>query len=199
MRRVIIILLVSCGIAGRAQGGRLSGPEKCWALFHPFAAIRVKKIYKAHVPQYNKVKSEGLTDHYESGGRLDAYRHSFFMAAFAQHIGSRKLRKLGKAHEKGNYRDFRKHRMEYGNLPDSLSSVMDLCNNELGISIGRANKELNAEALSQRVTEALKKGEGVYLKRNESGQFLNCRNELIKPEDYQGKWSVPKCLIPTNE
>ena len=51
-------------------------------------------------------------------------------------LNPHKAYRLGKAHEKGNYLDYKKHRLEEGSIPDKISSDMDLCNNLKGIEIG---------------------------------------------------------------
>jgi hypothetical protein len=172
--------------------------EKRWAFFHPFAALKVKKIYKNCRPIYDEVKKTNTLDGFENGGKLDAFRHVFFMAAFSQKIGVKKLRKLGIAHEKGNHLNFLKSIKEEGELADSLSSVMDLKNNELGFKIGSQNKKLGLPGLKNKVIETIKKGEAVYFKRNASGNYLSCDDIEINLQEYKGKWFIPKCLIPTN-
>ncbi len=173
--------------------------EKCWAFTHPFAALKVKKIYKKCKPIYEEVAKMNMLDHFQNGGKLDAFRHAFFMAAFAQKIKTKKLRKLGIAHEKGNYAHFLKNIKEDGELADSLSTVMDLKNNELGFRTGNGNKKTDLHNLKSLVIEEIKKGEAVYLKRNVSGHYLNCEGEIIVLENFQNKWLIPKCLTKTNE
>lgn len=173
--------------------------EKCWAFTHPCAALKVKKIYKRCAPIYEELKKNKTLDSFENGGKLDAFRHVFFMAAFDQKLKTKKLRKLGIAHEKGNYAHFLKNIKEDGELADSLSTVMDLQNNELGFRIGNCNKKTDLQNLKNLVIEAIKKGEAVYFKRNASGQYLNCAGEVIILENYQNKWFIPKCLVKTNQ
>jgi hypothetical protein len=199
MRKLITILLfcICANFVFAQRVKTLSCPEKKWALFHPIAALKVKKIYKTIMPLYDEVKTKKELDAFESGGKTDAFRHIFFMAALSQKISVRKLRKLGKAHEKGNYKQFLKLQNEQGELPDSLGSVMDLQNNEVGFAIGTANRKLNLEELRSKTIEAIKNGEAVYFKRNASGNYVNCSGEIIDRKNY--KWSVPKCLIATNK
>jgi hypothetical protein len=173
--------------------------EKCWAFTHPFAALKVKKIYKRCAPLYEEIKKNKVLDSFENGGKLDAFRHVFFMAAFSQKIKTKKVKKLGTAHEKGNHSNFLKHIKEDGELADSLSTVMDLQNNELGFRIGCSNKKIELQNLKNLVIEELKKGEAYYFKRNVSGQYLNCAGEVIILEKYQSRWFIPKCLVRTNE
>jgi hypothetical protein len=172
--------------------------EKRWAFVHPFAAIKVRKVYKKCLPVYQEIKNTNALDKYKNGGKLDAFRHSFFMAAFAQKIKVKKIRKLGIAHEKGNHSNFLKGITEEGELADSLSCEMDLKNNELGFRIGHENKTIELFKLADLVITEIRKGEALYFKRNYSGNYLTCEGEIIKLEDYKGKWSVPKCLIPTD-
>lgn len=199
MRFFISIIFIFCFISALPQKfGDRSRYEKRWAFFHPFAALKVKKIYKTCVPLYEDVKKNKLLDAFENGGKLDAFRHVFFMAAFSQKIKTKKLRKLGIAHEKGNYANFLKGKLEEGELADSLSTVMDLQNNETGLKTGQENKKAGLQNLSAIVIEAIKKGEAVYFKRNNSGQYITCEGELIVTENYRNKWFIPKCLITTN-
>ncbi|HWY12948.1 MAG TPA: hypothetical protein VN026_16555 [Bacteroidia bacterium] len=173
--------------------------EKYWALFHPCAAIKVKKIYKKCLPLYEELKKTNALDTFQSGGKLDAFRHTFFMAAFSQTVKINKIRKLGIAHENGNYRHFLNGINEQGELPDSLAGEMDLLNNELGLKIGSQNKKKDLRDLRDIVTEEIKKGSAVYLKRNLKGQYQTCAGEIIELKDYKMKWFIPKCLIKTNE
>ena len=80
------------------------------------------------------------------------------MAAFAQKIKIKKLKKLGIAHEKGNYRQFKKYQNEEGERPDSLSNVMDLKNNDLGLKIGSENKKISLADLKELVINEIKNG-----------------------------------------
>jgi hypothetical protein len=54
------------------------------------------------------------------------------MALLTQNIGAKKALKLGIAHEKANFEFFLKKKNEYGELPDSMGSVMDVLNNQMG-------------------------------------------------------------------
>jgi hypothetical protein len=198
-RPLIILFLFGILISNAQSFGSRSGPEKCWAIFHPFAAIKIRKIYALARPFYEDIKKNNVTDSFSNGGKLDAFRHIYFMAAFTQKVKAKKVRKLGKAHEKGNRKDFLKGIKEDGELPDSLSTVMDLQNNETGIRIGRENKMAALKELSELVLGLITRGEAVYFKRDAHGNYLNCENQIIDRTLYSGKWFVPKCLIKTNE
>ena len=195
---ISIVFIFLCAEILSQNFGSRSRYEKCWAFAHPFAALKAKNIYKKCMPIYEETKKNNLLDTFENGGKLDAFRHTFFMSAFSQKIKTKKIRKLGIAHEKGNYTHFLKNIKEDGELADSLSAIMDLQNNELGFKIGSANKKKDLKYLKELVTEEINRGEAVYFKRNSSGQYLNCNGEIILLENYKNKWSIPKCLITTN-
>lgn len=129
---------------------------------------------------------------------MDAYRHILYMSVFAQKIKPRKLRKLGLAHEKSNYQYYKKNRSEFGEIPDSLASVMDLYNNEIGFKIGTTNKKLPVLQLNQLVLTSLSNGEGLIFKRKKNGTYLDCFGKEIELNQYRGKWAIPKCLVSSN-
>ncbi|MBI2723402.1 MAG: hypothetical protein HYX39_14610 [Bacteroidetes bacterium] len=174
-------------------------PEWLWALSHPFAALKVKKISKECYRIYttDKIIITEL-DHFSNGGKLDAFRHVFFMAAFSQKIKIKKLRKLGKAHEKGNYKQFLKSSVEDGEVPDSLSSVMDLKNNEVGFVNGTENKTVSLENLRSIIITKIKAGEAFIMKRKINGLYIDCSGAIINTALYKGKWTIPKCLVPSD-
>lgn len=172
--------------------------EVCWAIWHPVAALKIKKIHAKASFVYNHSNLKLALDSFSNGGRLDAFRHAFFMAAFAQKIKVKKLRKLGMAHEKGNYHQFLKRKTENGEVADSLSNAMDLSNNELGFKIGSSNKKINLEELKEEVIKEIKKGNALIMQRNRSGLYLDCNNNVLDLKLFIGKWYVPKCLIASN-
>ena len=182
----------------KAQLPQASKHERKWAYLHPFAALKVKKISRVCQHFYLSGDLKFKLDSFTNGGKLDAYRHIFFMACFAQKVKASKITKLGIAHEKANYQQFKKHTFEFGEIPDSLSTIMDLRNNELGVKIGMNQKKLSHKNLDLLVIETIKNGEAYIIKRNSSGVYLNCENQAIDLNNYQGKWSIPKCLVKSN-
>lgn len=172
--------------------------ERRWGFAHPIAALKVKRISKNCFKIYHQPIISKLLDNKSSGGKLDAFRHIFFMAAFAQKIKIKKIKKLGLAHERTNYAQFLMNELENGELPDSIGTVMDLKNNELGFEIGIKNKKENLVRLSEIVIAAINKGEAVIIKRNRLGIYVDCNGkEVVLPTEK--KWSNTKCLVKSNE
>lgn len=195
---ILVLFVFQLNTNAQSFGSR-SAYEKRWSLLHPFAALKIKSIYKQVLPYYKSVKQNAELDQFENGGQLDAFRHVFFMAAFSQKVKAHAVKKLGIAHEKGNHKHFLQSITEEGELPDSLSTVMDLANNESGIAIGKNNPELNFESLKNKVLLEIKSGKALYFKRNSAGDYLTCDNKIIDLSQFKKKWSIPKCLIKTNE
>jgi len=195
LRLITLIVLMLCSSCCFPQFSRLSKYEKRWALLHPFAAYKVKKISKACYRFYNQPSLKQQLDTFSNGGQLDAFRHVFFMAAFAQKVSTKKLRQLGMAHEKANYRQFVQARQEEGEIPDSLGTEMDLKNNELGLTEGRKNRSLSAEELRQLVITGIRSGRAFIIKRNKAGNYVDCNDRVIDMKVYARKWNIPKCLV----
>ncbi len=180
------------------QGQIATNRDFIWGLIHPVSAIKVKKISKSVIVIYNLKELKLELDSFENGGKLDAFRHAFFMAAFAQKINLSKLRKLGIAHEKGNHRQFIKNQTENKEIPDSMGTVMDLFNNELGYKIGKANENLLLPDLKNSVLKEIQNGNALIIKRNKMGNYLDCENNIINVVQFFKKWYVPKCLVKSD-
>ncbi|MCX6291660.1 MAG: hypothetical protein NT126_07835 [Bacteroidetes bacterium] len=174
---------------------QLSCPEKRWVIFHPFVAKKAYRLTQQARTAAKEMVTNHLLDDDENGGQADAFRHSYWMALLSQHICWRKAMRLGKAHEKGNYLDFKKNRMEEGSLPDSVSGAMDLYNNEIGIAISRRNHGFNEKDLIQAVRDSILAGKMIVIRKNKKGEPLDCEGRIIELKKYQHQWNIPKCLV----
>lgn len=177
---------------------KLSPPKRTWVLFHPFKAKKALQVSKEAQQLSDSIKKTSLFDGDASGGQVDAFRHAYWMARLKDEIGLSAARSLGKAHEKENYRSFKKGTLEDGVLPDYASSEMDLWNNEIGLNLVDKRTKLSKNALLYRVINAIKLGKMRVLKKDTKGRFLDCNGEVIPQETLQGKWKNNKCLVPSN-
>ena len=130
-----------------------------------------------------------------NGGKVDAFRHAFWMTLLSQKMRWRKAYRLGKAHEKGNYLDYKKHCLEDGAFPDKVSSDMDLWNNNIGLQIGATNKGISSDSLKSIVIEHIRNGKMKIIKKNIQGQFLDINENIIESDSLKGKWENQKILI----
>lgn len=175
---------------------RLSGPEKCWVIFHPFVAKKALKISENTRKITKEIQKKKLLIGNGNGGQIDAFRHTFWMANLTQKIGARRARNLGKKHEKGNYKDYKKRRLEDGVIPDKISSEMDLFNNEVGVNIGEKSNDLELENI---IVNAVLKGRCKIIKKDAYDNFLDCDGNYIPLENLKGKWENNKCLVWSSE
>jgi len=197
-RFIIFCSFIFCFLTNKGQI-KLSNYEVRWAIRHPFDAIKIKRHLKDAKEVYESVKISHVLDTFESGGKLDAFRHCYTMAFLIRYVHLNKLRTLGIAHEKGNKTNFYKKNNEFGERADSLSCEMDLRNNELGFLIGTNYQKADIDELKQQVINQIKAGQAWYLKRNQNNEYVTCDNRIIKLSDYIQKWFIPKCLITSNE
>lgn len=205
MRGLLIIAFTLLTQLSPAQSNfrrffRLSGPEKCWTLTHPFKAGKAYKL-TAHVRQLiDSLQQQAYPDSFSHGGKLDAFRHAYWMAILTQGIGHRASRKLGNAHEKGNYKQFRKNIGEDGIVQDSSAVIMDLHNNKTGIQYALENPDATPTTLQDLLLRALHNGELRILQRNASGQLQRCDGSIPSTENRSRKeWNLGYCIIPSNQ
>jgi len=179
---------------------QISCPEKWWAICHLFVAKKAYKITKESLLVTDSILQTQILGNDFQGGDLDAFKHAYWMASLARHIKWRKAHRLGLAHEKGNYKTYKKgKRKGITNLPDKTSSDMDLWNNKAGLSIGKENKTVSKKNLQQLIIEAIKTGQMKILKKDKTGNFLNCQNQIIPNDSLKGKWKNNKCLVTSGE
>lgn len=195
--RIFIIIIVSGLLLGHTQGVygqqdnvkiKISRPEFLWALSHPFKVKRALKI--THIALFvtdSLEKDSNLKD--RSGGQLDAFKHGLWMAFLSQEIGSKAALKLGIAHEKSNYINFKKGRP----YSSHKHSVMDSLNNIVGIKIGgRLN---DRDSIIKAIFIGVKKGDFYMLNKNTDGQYIDCKGNIIEIDS--SRWERNECIIRT--
>jgi len=207
--RTLFILLVICANSFLADAqeknpvpdiSKTSCPEKRWALFHPFIAKKSYRLTKDALHIADSIKNSGTLDGDTHGGQVDAFKHAYWMAILSQHIKYKKANKLGKAHEKGNYKSFiRNKRKSFQTSHDKVSSEMDLWNNQKGLEIGLILKGHELIIIQQAIIDSIQAGKMKIISKNASGQFLDCEGNIIPKENLIGIWENEKCLIPSNQ
>ena len=174
---------------------KISCAEKRWVIMHPFVAKRARDITNKTKKIVEEVKKDSTLSGNGNGDQIDAFRHTYWMAALTQEIGWRKAKRLGVAHEKGNYRDYKKRRNEDGIVPDKVSSEMDLFNNNVGIDLGRMSSKL---ALIKMAEEFVLTGKCKIIKVDKRGNYLDREGIVILQQSLKGKWKNGKCLIDSD-
>ena len=196
---ILLCIYASFGQANKSGFKKLSAAEKCWVIFHPFKSKKAYRISTAAQKTADSIATTNRLDGDKNGGQVDAFRHAYWMATLSQGIGKRSAKSLGKAHEKGNYKYYKKNKLEDGSIPDEASSEMDLYNNNIGILIFKENKKADKSKFIDLVLEQIHQGKLKILRKDPAGNYQNCYGENINLEDYKGQWSNPKCLISSNK
>ncbi len=178
---------------------KLSCPEKWWVIGHPFVAGKAFKITKEARTKSDSLVKNSLLDVDPDGGRVDAFRHTYWMARLAQNMKWKKAVKLGIAHEKANRLSFNRMKFdEEGVIPDSISSVMDLFNNQVGASIGCNFKSASKDEIYNYVIKSLKEGKLKIIYKDVNRNDLDCDGKVIDKTVFLGKWNIPKCLVDSD-
>lgn len=203
IKRYIIFLLLIVNLNSFSQGiiskfFKLSRPEKCWVMIHPFSAIKIMKYAEEARIVTDSLKNDPMLDGNLNGGQLDAFRHAYWMALISQKYRAPRARRLGEKHEKGNYLDYKKGRLEDGALPDSVACEMDLRNNDVGIRIGSQNKDASRKELIEIIKKEILLGNLWIIKTDPKGNFLSGDGNILQADDYKGKWINKRCLVSSN-
>jgi hypothetical protein len=203
---VLLCLLLQNSILAQTKSvsvKQLSRPEKWWVLVHPFAAMKAKSCTEEARRATDSLEKAGVLKD-GNGGQLDAFRHAYWMSLLVQEMRWTKAFKLGEAHEKGNYLDWKKGKQEDGSRADSIAGVMDLLNNSMGIEFGLNWKRdtiasnNSRDSLIELIVAKVKEGKMYMVKKDAEGNPLTCEGQLIDPTMYDQKWYLPKCLVRSN-
>ena len=117
LKLVLSFFLIGTSFLLSAQKKRvkkISFPEKIWAISHPFVVKKAYKITLHTRAVVRQVKSDSVLIGRGNGLQVDAFRHTYWMATLTREIGWRRARSLGKAHERGNYKTYKKRKEEDG-------------------------------------------------------------------------------------
>ncbi len=203
-KRVFIIVLIFLSSQISAQSNwekfrKLSCTHKTWVVFHPFKAKKASEISMEATKVSDSVAKTDLLDKDITGGQVDAFRHAYWTARLQQEIGKRAAISLGKAHERDNYRTFKKHRTEDGIVPDQASKEMDLFNNKVGLRFTQKGIPASQNELTQNIVDAILMGDLKVIKKDTLGNYLTCDGALIPSSALGNSWLNKKCVIPSKK
>lgn len=193
MRCLLLIIFILSAFAVEAQ--KPTRPEIVWAVVHPFKVSGARKISHYAVQKTAELEKQGtLKD--GAGGQLDAFRHTYWMATLSQYMGERRAVSLGRAHEKGNYIQFKKNIKEDNVYVNEKFSVMDLLNNPIGARLGKELKYCSDSVLTSIIIEKIGAGELNIMLKNCDGELLTCEGR--KAIYTKGVWESDACIVPSN-
>ena len=204
MKKKLVLLLFITSLVTAAQTKLkkffdLSPPKRTWVIFHPFKAKKSLRISLEAKKVSDSIANTNLLDGDSSGGQVDAFRHTYWMARLRQNMRKSAARSLGKAHEKENHLTFKKNQKEDGIVPDEISSIMDFYNNEEGLKLIKRRSTTSQKQLIYKILNAIKAGKMKIIKKNKKGNFLTCDGKVISKESLEGKWRNDKCLVASDQ
>lgn len=200
IRLSAVILLMGATTSGCSAQNVLKQSkmaEKIWAVTHPFIASGVIRHTNKALEEIRNARGRYGLDSALAEGSFDAFRHAYWMASLSRHYKPEKVLKLGRAHEKSNYRSFLRQETENGIIPDKTNSDMDLWNNERGAEIGYKHRSVSKDSLRNLVIQELAAGKLKVIRRDHQGRYLDCSGNVIPSEKLKGTWENPKCLSPS--
>lgn len=177
---------------------RASCAEKCWFICHPFSAGNAIRASRQAVVLTDSIISNKLLDSIPAGGQVDAFRHGIWMALMVQTMPEKRALKLGIAHERSNYKWFKKGMLEDGEIICEAFCRMDSLNNRTGASIGSRNKGADVSCLVQKTVAEIQRGMFVVLWMSDKKEFYDCSGKRIDLELYKGQWEIPICLVQSD-
>lgn len=178
---------------------KLTKPERHWVLWHPVAAFRTHTLADtAKREAIRRLKDPDL-DGDINGGMVDAFKHTLWMALNAQRISPSKALSLGEAHEESAKLEFLADPSRKTVGQDSIASRMDILNNIVGVDIGSHNPKASYTEIVSLVKQAVVDGRCWKIKKVGHHKYLDDSNEVINIHDYDGKWNIPKVLVPSNK
>jgi len=185
----MIVLTPHQTVYGQNAKIKISRPEIFWAIAHPFQVRKALNISKIAIAITDSIENDSiLTD--RSGGQLDAFKHGIWMAILTKEIGGKAAIKLGNAHEKANYLNFKKGRP----YSSHMHTVMDSLNNISGAK--RGNDSLTTNQMIVDIIAGVKEGEFHILKKDKLGNYISCKGNEIEILPYQ--WEQYECLVKSN-
>jgi hypothetical protein len=189
---VLLMAFLPNTLIAQQNNLHFGGAELLWGICHPFVAKKAIKTTRFCLQVTDSVaQSKKLQG--KSGGQLDAFKHGYWMAELGKEIGQKKARKLGIAHERVNYRQFKK-----GNSSqDSTASLMDIKNNEAGLQIGFRYPNSGSKSMQDTIISNVESGKFFIIKQNHEGQFLDKNDQIIVPNNINS-WNKFKELTTSN-
>jgi hypothetical protein len=203
MKKVLLFCFILHYYTGYSQSNwqqfkRLSCAEKTWTVLHLFKAKKAYEVAKEAQHVSDSIAKTHLLDGDKSGGQVDAFRHAYWMSRLHQEIGEKAAKSLGKAHEKANYQQYRNSLLEDGEVPDKVSSEMDLYNNDIGLSFTQKGVSHLKDGLIYKIVNAILAGKLKVIKKDSMQNYLTCDDKLISQKELKRKWKNNKCLMDSN-
>ena len=107
---LVLLILTSGSFAQdkKSNLGKISCAEKWWVCIPSIYCEKNIQLTRYARNVADSVKKSDVLDGDISGGQVDAFKHAYWMSTLSQNIRWKAALRLGKAHEKGNYKSHKK-------------------------------------------------------------------------------------------
>lgn len=171
----------------------MSVKDKLWAVKNYSSLKKAKKISLNVLCVMDSLNKENFLGGNKEGGVFDAFRHIYWMYCLSTEIGEEKARRVGEIYEKYNkYLFEKKNVLGY----DSVGMVMDLFNNELGISLYK--KQISDSLIFNEIVNVIHLGKAKIVKKNTLQESLDINNNIIPEKIWKKYWVNDRILVNSN-
>ena len=171
----------------------MSFKDKVWVIKNYDRVLQVMDISMEVMQVMDSLDKEKYLGGNSEGGKFDAMRHIFWMWSLTNEVGEECSRKLGQIYE--NYGEYVFYTKELSGY-DSVGKQMDLFNNELGISLSQ--RQISKELIFREIEEILNRGEAKVIKKNQNGESLDVKDEIILENEWKSNWNNRRVLVNSN-
>ena len=171
----------------------MSFKDKVWVIKNYDCVLQVMDISMEVMQVMDSLDKEKYLGGNSEGGKFDAMRHIFWMWSLTNEVGEECSRKLGQIYE--NYGEYVFYTKELSGY-DSVGKQMDLFNNELGISLSQ--RQISKELIFREIEEILNRGEAKVIKKNQNGESLDVKDEIILENEWKSNWNNRRVLVNSN-
>lgn len=170
----------------------MSLKNKVWCVGHYSSVLKAKNISSEvllTMDSLNNVNFLGGNSEGE-GGVFDAFRHIYWMYRLSNGVGPENAKRIGEIYE--GYGKYVFEHLYYSGY-DLVGMKMDLFNNEIGISLSKENTPY--DLIFNAIEEIIRSGKAKVVKKNERGESLNEKGEVIQDSIWKKDWVNDRVLI----
>ena len=171
----------------------MSFKDKVWVIKNYDCVLQVMDISMEVMQVMDSLDKEKYLGGNSEGGKFDAMRHIFWMWSLTNEVGEECSRKLGQIYE--NYGEYVFYTKELSGY-DSVVKQIDLFKNELGISLSQ--RQISKELIFREIEEILNRGEAKVIKKNQNGESLDVKDEIILENEWKSNWNNRRVLVNSN-
>ncbi|MCF0210874.1 MAG: hypothetical protein HUK18_06160 [Bacteroidales bacterium] len=164
--------------------------DKIWCLNNLSSVLIAKEISEEVMFTMDSLNQISYLGGNSEGGVFDAFRHIYWMYSLSNEIGPKKAKRIGEIYE--NYGEYMFNN-SYMSGYDSVGRVMDLFNNDIGISLSK--EKIPYSLIFNEIENILRDGSAKVVKKNDLGESLDIDGNVIQDTIWKQTWQNNRILI----